>query len=255
MLIRISLIIAIIAGLAVAGLNFTKIKEKITTLQTNLDTQTKRADAAELDAKNTHIALDKTTTELKQTQATLASTTEERDTAVAKATAETKRADKLNDDLNKTRSERDEAQTELARYTATGVKPEEIIAFDKKIKGLQQEVGGLQGENRMLGQELKKTKNELAVYKTQDYEVPLPAGLKGKVLVADPKWNFVVLSVGQDQGVLPYGEFLVNRNGRLVAKVKVSTVQKDRSVANIQPGWKLGDVIEGDQVIPAHPES
>jgi len=80
--------------------------------------------------------------------------------------------------LNKTRSERDEAQTELARYTATGVKPEEIIGVRQKIKGLQQEVGGLQGENRMLGQELKKTKNELAVYKTQDYEVPLPAGLK-----------------------------------------------------------------------------
>ena len=42
---------------------------------------------------------------------------------------------------------------------------------------------------------------------------------------------------------------------QLVAKVIVSSVQKDRCVANIMPGWQLGEVIEGDQVIPAHPES
>ena len=41
MLMRISLIVAIIAGLAVGGLNFVKVKEKITTLQTDLETETK----------------------------------------------------------------------------------------------------------------------------------------------------------------------------------------------------------------------
>ena len=40
MLIRICLIVAIIAGLAVGGLNFVKVKEKITTLQANLETET-----------------------------------------------------------------------------------------------------------------------------------------------------------------------------------------------------------------------
>jgi hypothetical protein len=40
MLLRISLIIAIIAGLAVGILNFTQVKEKITTLQTNLKNET-----------------------------------------------------------------------------------------------------------------------------------------------------------------------------------------------------------------------
>ena len=70
--------------------------------------------------------------------------------------------------------------------------------------------------------------------------MPLPAGLKGKVLVADPKWNFVVLNVGEDQGVLERGELLVNRNGKLVAKVVVRSVQKDRCIANVLPGWELG---------------
>ena len=47
----------------------------------------------------------------------------------------------------------------------------------------------------------------------------------------------------------------MNRDGRLVAKVIVRSVQKDRCVANIMPGWELGPVLEGDQVIPAHPAS
>ena len=48
---------------------------------------------------------------------------------------------------------------------------------------------------------------------------------------------------------------LVNRNGKLVGKVVVRTVQKDRSIANVLPGWELGEVMEGDQVIPAYPET
>jgi len=48
---------------------------------------------------------------------------------------------------------------------------------------------------------------------------------------------------------------LVNRDGRLVAKVKITSVQKNRCVANVMPGWQLGDVIEGDLVIPAYPAS
>jgi hypothetical protein len=95
--------------------------------------------------------------------------------------------------------------------------------------------------------------NELRRYRDKDYVVQLPGKLRGTVLVADPKWDFVILDVGEDQGVLDFGELLVNRNGKLVAKVIVRTVQKGRSIANVVPGWKLGDVTEGDQVIPAHP--
>ena len=55
------------------------------------------------------------------------------------------------------------------------------------------------------------------------------------------------------RGALEHGEMLVNRNGQMVAKIKITSVQKDRSIANVMPGWKLGEVLEGDQVIPAHP--
>ncbi len=255
MLLRISLIVAILAGLAVGGLNFVKVKEKITTLQENLRQQTERADKAEKERDDTKRELTKTKTELTQTKATLATTTEERDKAVAEAASQTKRADKLNDDLNKTRGERDAAQQELAAYKATGMTPPQIAGAGKRIKDLENNLSGSQEENKLLGQKIKKVENELAIYRTPDYKVPLPPGLQGKVLVCDPKWQFVVLNVGEDQGVLPQGELLINRDGRLVAKVKISSVQKDRSVANVIPGWQLGEIFEGDLAIPANPAS
>ncbi|HVV01778.1 MAG TPA: hypothetical protein VHH88_10485 [Verrucomicrobiae bacterium] len=255
MLIRISLIVAIIASLAVGALNVIKVKEKITTLQTNLQQQTARADKAEHDLATTRRELAKTQTELKQTQVALKTTTDQKDAALADAASQKKRADGLSQELTKTKQERDDAQAELASYKATGMKPEEIINAAKTIKGLQDQLAGSQDENKLIGKRLSKVQAELDFIKNPDKHVELPANLKGKVLVSDPKWQFVVLNVGEDQGVKPHGELLINRDGKLVAKVRVSSMQKDRCVANVIPGWQLGEILEGDQVIPAYPAS
>jgi len=255
MLIRICLIAAIILGLAATGLNFVKVKEKIVTLQTNLKTETEAHQKFEADYNRTRSELDKTNAILKTTLETLKSTEEQRDKAVADATAQQKRGDKLTEDLTKTRKERDDAQAELASFKAPGLSAQQVASAAKDIKKLQDTVSTMETENKVLLQKVKRVENELAVYKTHDYVVPLPPNLRGKVLVADPKWNFVVLDVGEEQGVLQHGELLVNRNGKLVAKIRVSTVEKNRSVANVIPGWQLGEVMEGDQVIPAFPSS
>jgi hypothetical protein len=255
MLLRICLFIAILGGLAAGGLGFVKVKEKITTLQAHDQEQFDGRKKAETDLASTRKDLDKTKTELAQTNALLVATTEQRDKAVAEAAAATKNAEKLTADLNKTRTERDNAQSELAAYKTTGYNPEQIVGMGNAYKALEAALEGQKGENKILGQKLKKTEAELATYKSPDVPVYLPPGLAGKVLVTDPKYNFVVLNVGEDQGVIERGQLLVNRNGRLVAKVKVTSVQKDRSVANVMPGWELGEVTEGDLVIPAYPGS
>ena len=255
MLFRICLIAAIVFGLAVTGLNLGLLKGKIDALteernhehDVRVDTEHKLAD--------TRSELKKTTAELNTTKQTLATTTQERDTALANLDSQTKRADKLTDDLKKTTAERDDAQANLAAYVATGYKAPEIVAMGKEFKELQNTLAGVRSENKVLGQNIKKLENRLAKYEDPTKPIYLPATLKGIVLVADPKWNFVVLNVGEDQGVLESGELLVNRNGKLVAKVKISSVQKERCVANILPGWQLGDVLEGDLVIPAFPAS
>src|SRR5882757_5031918 len=106
MLIRISLILAIVASIAVGALNFVKVKEKITTLQTNLKTETEAHKKFENDWRVTKRNLDNTNIVLKQTIATLEATTTEKEKALADLSAATKRADKLTEDLTKTRQER-----------------------------------------------------------------------------------------------------------------------------------------------------
>ena len=255
MLVRLCLIVAILAAIAVGVVNFVQVKPKVAKLETDLDTETKAHQEFQAKFNASQSALAKTNAILKQTIATLEATTAEKLKAETDLAAQTKRADKLAEDLTKTRAERDSAQQDLAAYKATGMTPEQISHVNKDLKDLKDALTGTQDENKLLGQKINKLQTELNRYVIRDYHVPLPAGLRGKVLITDPKWNFVVLNVGENQGVMQHGELLVNRNGRLVGKVIVNTVHKDQSIANIMPGWELGEVMEGDQVIPAYPAS
>ena len=255
MLIRNSLIVAIIGGLAVSVFNFAQIKQKLTALQTDLTNEKTARAAAEAERDKNKQEWDKAAAELKTTKEALVTTTENLTKATEEAAAQTKRAEKLTEDLTKTREERDTAQNDLAAYRTSGYSAAEVATMGQQYKALQETLGVQQDENRLLVRKVTNLENELDRYRDPNKPVYLPATLRGKVLVSDPKWNFVVVNLGVDQGVLEYGELLVNRNGRLVAKVRVSRVEKDRCVANIMPGWQLGEVIEGDLVTPAHPAS
>jgi hypothetical protein len=57
------------------------------------------------------------------------------------------------------------------------------------------------------------------------------------------------MDVGTRNEVPQKGVLLVSRNGELVAKVRVMDVQDQRSIANIMPGWKIKDIMEGDVVL------
>jgi len=255
MLIRISLVIAILAGLAAGALNFIKVKEKIETLATERNEWHGKYDTTYAELTKTKGELAKTEKELKSTQDTLAATSKERDAAVAEAVKQVKKAAEATEKLTKTTEERDSARADLAAYVGTGFKPEQIAALGKQIDKTQKALEAMADEKKILERALARKTAELERIIGPDPTVKLPANLKGKILVSDPKWEFVVLNIGDDEGVLPYGELLVSRDGKLVAKLIVREVQKGRSIANLMPGWKLSDVAEGDLVIPAHPAS
>jgi len=256
MLIRIALIVAILAGLAAGGLNFVKVKEKVTKLQADLKEQTDGRIKAETELASTKKDLAKTKTELTQTKTALESTTAELASAKSNLEKTTADLDTTKKQLEKTADELKDTSQQLSAYKATGATPEQILGFNKQYKKLQDTLAASELDNRLLNRKVKNLQNELDFYvKREDAGPEMPAKLTGKVLVADPKWNFVVINLGEDQGVLNHGELLVNRKGALVARVKVTSVQKDRCVANVMPGWQLGEVFEGDQVIPARPSS
>lgn len=255
MLMRISLIIAIVVGLAAAVLSFTHIKTKIDGVVAERNDFHTKWDKTTDELTQTKGTLAKTEKELSQTKETLATTQQERDSAVAKADEQTKKATDLSDKLTKTTGERDNARAELAAYVGTGYKPEQILAMGKQITDAQKALEASIEEKKILQLAHEKTVDELKWLKGEIKYVTMRPDLKGTVMVADPKWEFVVLNVGQEDGAKERGELLVSRDGKLVAKVIIREVQKNRCIANLLPGWKLTDVSEGDVVIPAYPES
>ena len=254
MLMRIFLIVAIVAGLAAGVVNFTVVKGKIEALTDDRNSQRSQKEQAQTELASTKKDLAKTKNDLAQTQQQLADTTAERDKAVATANTQTKRADDLSAKLAQTTQDLTAAQNELASYKVTGT-AEQFASMGKTLKQKQDEIDAINAEKTVLQRTIGRLQARLERYEGTNTVITLRADLRGKIVVVDPKWDFVVLDIGEDQGVREDGEMLVSRDGKLVAKVIVRTVEKDRSIANIVPGWKLGEPLEGDEVTPAHPAS
>jgi hypothetical protein len=61
-------------------------------------------------------------------------------------------------------------------------------------------------------------------------------GVRGTVLAVNQAYNFVVLNLGARQGVEPNSELLVLREGTLIGKIRISSVE---------PATAIGDIITG----------
>jgi uncharacterized protein (DUF3084 family) len=253
MLTRISLIVALIAALAVGVVNIVFVKDKINTIITDRNTQRSEKVQAQGERDKAKTDLASKEKELDQSKQELAEAKTEREKAVATASAQVKKAEELSDKLTRTAQDLNDTQTKLAAYTATGVTADQVGQMSRALKNAKDELDIAKEEQLVLERAKKRVEARLALYEGTNQVVTLRANLRGKILVVDPKWDFVVLNIGQDQGVVDNGELLVSREGKLVAKVIVRSIEKNRCIANIVPGWKLGEVIEGDEVTPAHP--
>jgi len=234
---RYTLILAVIVGFAVVTTNWLKAKSESTSLQAQL--------------KQVTAAHEKTDAELfakvKNLKGSLDEAAAQTEKAEGKVAIQNEQLATLSASVAKASQEKEEAKAALARYKATGLEPEQITTLSEESKKLKAELAAAQEKIRSL--------TGKAPAGTGAAEVSLPSGLRGRDLVVDPKWHFVVLDAGQHKGVVETGELLVTRNGRLIAKVVVSSVDKDRCIANVVPGWEFGDVLEGDSVAPARPKS
>jgi hypothetical protein len=253
MLIRISLIVAILAALGVGTLGYLEVSQQIPSLKDQRDKENTLKHARMDELSKTNKLLVQTKITLAKTQQDLADTQQQRDKAIADASVQTKRANDLNDKLATAIKDRDAANDGLSAYKVTGLTPDQVIKLSHDLTESQNTVAALNAEAAKLNRTIARQKYELDQLVNPDTAVKLPADLQGTIVVVDPKWQFVVVNVGEDQGVIQNGELLVSRDGKLVSKVIVRSVEKDRSIANVVPGWNFGPVVEGDHVTPAHP--
>jgi len=250
MLLRICLILAILGGGAVVAVNFVMVKKSIETTITARDSEKTQKEAArkqlataQKDLTTAKANLDTTTTKL---------ATANKDLTAAKSTADSLAKDKtdLTDRLGKTQTQRDALQASLAKFDQLKVTPDDVVKLQADVKKAADEYAGASNESDVLKKEIDVLLKRLAPLTRQtNNDVVEPAGLKGKVVAVDPKYDFVVLNIGEDHGVLPNGIMMVARDGRLIGKVQIVSVANTQSIANIMPAWRRGDVIEGDEVL------
>jgi len=249
---RISLVTAIVTSLAAAGGNYFRVRQKIAAMRAELAAQTTIAQRAESELQFARTELEKTTIRLKAVQLELEQTEADKKAELATMAEKTGAAEKCCKEVSDARRDLEDAQRYLSRYRAAGLEPEQIVVAAKQIADLRKAVAAAETRNLVLEQ-----KQKLVTKVSPDVEatVALPAALRGRVISTDPKWRFLVLDVGADQGVLENGEVLLRRGDKLLGRARVSRVQQDCCVANVMSGWELGEIQEGDIAIPATPHS
>jgi multidrug efflux pump subunit AcrA (membrane-fusion protein) len=119
--------------------------------------------------------------------------------------------------------------------------------MEMKVKEAEQLVATLTQRTK----DAESQKEELSKYKESREKRMAAKGLEGQVLAVNQSWNFVVLSIGDGAGVVTNAEMVVMRGGEAIAKVKITSVEKATSVADIIPGSSLHGVRvqPGDRVI------
>ena len=229
------LILAAIFGL----LNSHKVK----TLRTNVA----NADAARDAAEHRRAAQERNPETRETTVAGGEAKIAEAESKAAKAEAEltqlqkdkTELQAKLEADQNEISSlqKRIEEAEKTAKPAASPVAPNSSPELQAQLEDARRQLDSAEKEKVFLSEKLQTTQER----PTQPQEEkkrretgPRRTGVRGTVLAVNQAYNFVVLNVGARQGIEPNSEMLVLREGTLIGKIRISSVE---------PATAIGDII------------
>lgn len=252
MAIKILLILALLTGGGSIAVSHFMVKPRI-----------EKAEKAEKDnmAKYTaeQAAKARVQSELNETKQILDTTKSELETTKTALAGKTSELEAANKNVSQLTSTVKAREGEIAKLKSDN---EEFVKFGKSMKEIKDVFARLPvvtkerdvftAENKVLQVEVNRLKNKMRELDRNSLIAPavrLPAGLSGKVISVDPRYEFVILNVGGKAGALVDGEMVVTRGGEMISKVRISTVEPDYSVANVIQSWKKKDAVEGDTVL------
>jgi len=249
MLLKVSLVVAILASIATLVVSHLQVATGITTLkdtlsQTQNDLVRSQEEAA-TEKKNARVARDeaeKTSRELEETRSSL-------ETAARNWKEQQERADKFEEDWKRSTAMLNDSQRELAAWGALAIPVEQVRNRLAELTKIREANEALGEEKKVMIRKINTLQARIDIYELGKDIVPDMPRVHGKVVAVDSQWDFVVLDIGGDQGLVERGELLVNRDGKLVAKVRITSVEPKRAIANVLPEWKQADVVEGDLVM------
>jgi len=228
--------------------------------------------------------LEGTKSQLASTKGELDSTKSELDQKKEEVTKLGSEKDTLNSELGEARTDLGKAKEQLtvAQEQATTVQTEidqlkaDSEAKDTRIAELEQQATAtpegsaepsdvdnaevqarlteLETVNQQLQDQNTGLSTQIAELRRKDdgrQKLQMRQGLTGTILAVNQAWNFVVLSLGDRQGVVPNAEMLVQRDGQYLGKIRVTSVEPSTSIADIlvRTVPRGLSVMPGDRVI------
>jgi len=160
---------------------------------------------------------------LTDTKATLAKT--ETDLATTKQDVEKKAGEitELNGKVETATADIEKKTGEIAKLT------EKVSDADSKIEAGKRYI--------------QKLEKDLKVCQGQFDTNALPRGLQGQITVVNTNWNFVVMDILPDSAMIPLTDLTIQREDKLVGKIRISEVRHDQRVA-------LGEILLDYQQMP-----
>jgi chromosome segregation ATPase len=138
---------------------------------------------------------------------------------------------------------------EIAALQTASAAPAETDAVDETTR-----ITELETVNAELASKLDSARGELEVFKQKEKEKLTRQALNsltGRILAVNQAWNFVVLNIGDRNGILSNTELIVKRGTARIGRVRITSVEPSTSIADIIPGSMVrGLTIQpGDDVI------
>jgi hypothetical protein len=90
--------------------------------------------------------------------------------------------------------------------------------------------------NAGLESKVKGIESQLSKYKENESRRKanaMKSGLEGRILAVNSSWNFVVLSLGDRNGVVSNAEMIIKRGTQRIGKVRITSVEPSTSIADI----------------------
>ncbi len=248
-MVRVLLIVALLGSLATGALSYLINQQKKDALaaqhqaQSNLDGANKKLASTQKDLTDTKSKLDDTQKQLDD------ATANSKATQAALTAAQAAKAD-LEGKVSSAEQKANAAQA--AADDAKG----QLGTKDAAAKAAQDKADQLAKDKLQLSDQLDGAKKEVDRLKDvidRQKTGALPPGINGKVVSVNRNWNFVVLNIGEKDGLVENAELTVSRNAggkkTVIGKVKIVSTEANTAVADIEVTTLQGQIENGDDVL------
>ena len=130
-----------------------------------------------------------------------------------------------------------EEAEKTAKPAASPVAPNSSPELQAQLEDARHQLDSAEKEKAFLSEKLQTPQErptQLQQEKKRRETAPRRTGVRGTVLAVNQAYNFVVLNLGAHQGIEPNSEMLVLREGTLIGKIRISSVE---------PATAIGDII------------